>query len=224
MSMQVSANREIWNRIFGAGHRMWYPSEALVRLVRRHEKLEGFPGTILDHGCGSGVCAEFLVRSGHRIICSDVSVEALRSVARRFNEANLAAPDVVLIDVMLPLRQQLPVFDHLIAWQSIYYNTKAGMQNQMAELIEMLPHHGTFIVALPTIRDAVVAACEKLPDGTRRMSRDVSGQGGALLAVPESRDELLSLCGGIDVRDVVTFGMTFGGETNEYVAVYGVKR
>ncbi len=215
---------EVWDRIFAGGHRMWYPSEALVRIVRRHEKLEGFAGSILDHGCGSGAATEFLVRSGHRVICSDISEEALKAVKQRFAEAKLPLSQLVTFDPTQPLRPQLPHFHHLIAWASLYYNTKEGMRRQMVELIECLPRNGAFIVSVPTMNDAVISASELLPDGTRRLSRNMSGQSGALLAIPESRDELLALCEGIDVRDVVTYGMTFGGQKNEYFAVYGIKR
>ena len=48
------ANTQMWDKIYRSGSMLWYPAEALVRLVRRHEKSDGFAGTILDHGCGTG--------------------------------------------------------------------------------------------------------------------------------------------------------------------------
>ena len=224
MTSKPATNTEVWEQIYRGGHRMWYPSEALVRIVRRHEKLEGFAGTTLDHGCGSGAAAEFVVRSGHKVVCTDVSEEALRVTRQRFDEAGLPAPQTVRIDAGKPLSPQLPDYDHLFAWLSVYYNTKAEMRQQLSELIARLPKNGAFIMAVPTINDVVVGASELLTDGTRQLRRNISGQNGALLTIPESRDELIAFCDGIDVRDVVTFGMTFAGERNENFAVYGVRR
>ena len=164
------------------------------------------------------------MRSGHKVVCTEVSEEALKIVRHRFAEANLAEPQLVRIDPAQPLASQLPAYDHLVAWFSVYYNTKTDMQRQLASLIAGLPRQGAFIMAVPTVNDVAVRSCDVLPDGTREMRRDISGQRGALLAIPESVNELRALCDGIDIRDVVTFGMTFGGETSEYFAVYGVKR
>jgi cyclopropane fatty-acyl-phospholipid synthase-like methyltransferase len=219
----ATTNTEIWDRIYAGGQSMWYPSEALVRIVRRHEKLEGFRGTILDHGCGSGPVAEFLARSGHKVICSEVSADALEATAARFVGTKLETPQLIRFDSALPLRPQLPLFDHVVAWGSLHYNSKTATRRQIAELIECLPYNGVFVMAVPTINDLSARASEMLADGTRRLLINQSGQHGALLAIPDSQDDLLNWCTGITVRDMVTFGMTFDGEKNEYVAVYGVK-
>jgi SAM-dependent methyltransferase len=223
MLTKDTTNAEMWDRIYAGGHRIWYPSEALVRIVRRHERLDGFSGTILDHGCGSGAGAEFLIRSGHRVVCSDISAAALSAVAQRFVEVRLSPPDLVAFDPERPLKPQLPHFDHVIAWLSLYYNTKQGLIRQTAELIECLPRNGVFVMSVATMDDVVARSSEPLPDGTRKLSGDISGQDGALLAIPQDREELLSWCEGIEVRDVVSYGITFGGQRNDYWAVYGVK-
>jgi SAM-dependent methyltransferase len=202
---------------------MWYPSEALVRIVRHHERAEGFSGVILDHGCGSGPGAEFLVRSGHNVVCSDVSEHALGAVRSRFIEARLPLPPLVIFDPLRPLGKQLPRFDHVIAWMSLYYNTMNDFRRHVRELIGCLPQKGVFIASFPTMNDVVVRESDLLADGTRRLVRNLSGQGGALLAIP-STTELTALCGEIEIRDIATYGMTFGGKTNEYFVLYGVKR
>src|SRR4051794_29260815 len=110
----AATNRKIWDRIYEGGSLLWYPSEVMVRVVRRREREGGFAGVVLDHGCGSGNGTEFLARCGHRVHCTDISASALKVVERRFADAGLTPPSSSLIDVEHPLKGQLPKYDHVI--------------------------------------------------------------------------------------------------------------
>lgn len=219
----ASKNKEIWDEIYDGGSLLWYPAEALVRLVRRREREGGFPGIILDHGCGSGNVAEFLIRSGHKLHCTDISSAALRLLGQRFQGALLPRPATSLIDLGKRLRPQLPVYDHCIAWQSLCYSDIATARANLADLIEGLPSGGVLIVNFPTPEDQLYRHSEPMPDGSRRLIDDVSNQMGAIVTVPASADELRSWCPNIVVRDVVEYGLTFAGERSEYFVLYGVK-
>ncbi len=217
------ANTQMWDKIYRSGSMLWYPAEALVRLVRRHEKSDGFAGTILDHGCGTGNVAEFLTRSGHAVHCTDVSSEALAIVSQRFAKAGLPNPGITLIEPRLDLGQQLPQFNHVIAWQSLCYGTRPNTIASIASLVEVLPAGGCFIMCFPTANDLLYRRSEPLADGSRCFSESVSDQMGAVLTIPESEEELRSWCSGITIRDVVEYGMRFAGEQNQFHVIYGVK-
>jgi SAM-dependent methyltransferase len=219
----TTTNRGIWDRIYEGGSSLWYPAEALVRIVRRQEREGGFPGIILDHGCGSGNVAEFLVRCGYRVSCTDISPAALQSVERRFADLKLPAPPCSLIDLDRPLRSQLPAYDHVIAWQSLYYADISTVRTNISELIAGLSEGGVFILCLPTERDLAFRHSEAMAGGSRRLIDNVSGQQGAVLSIPDSAGTLRAWCAGVTVRDVVTYGMEFDGRCSEFYALYGVK-
>ena len=103
----------VWDRFYQTGHALWYPYEALVRLVRYHMGQEGFDGLVLDHGCGSGNHLEFLTRLGIRTHGTEVSPAALDTVRSRFRGAMLPMPDLSLFNPDLPIADQLPDYDHV---------------------------------------------------------------------------------------------------------------
>lgn len=219
-----AANHHIWEQVYAAGRSyLWYPSEALVRLVRLHEQHEGFNGVIYDHGCGSGNVAEFLVRSGHKVICADVSPTALARAANRFVGACLPAPRFMSIDPGRPLAEQLPAYDHVTAWQSVYYNTLAGAKRDFADMIAALPRGGAFFAAVATPNDILASQSEPLPDGSRQLKTDVSGQAGAIVAIPRDMDDFISWCPGVAIRRTAVFGIDMPGDCSEFFAIYGVK-
>ena len=216
-------NKDIWDSIYEGGALLWYPAEALVRLVRRREREGGFAGTILDHGCGSGNVTEFLVRSGHRVHCTDISPVAIELLKRRFRDTTLPCPETTLIDLEQPLSPQLPAYNHVVAWQSIYYGTRDNVRQSLQTLIQGLPAGGVLIVSLPTPRDLAWANSEEMPDGSRRFVGNTSNQNGAILTIPETAEEFASWCRGVEVKDVVEYGMRFDGVRSEFFVLYGVK-
>jgi SAM-dependent methyltransferase len=217
-------NRKIWDRVYEGGSLLWYPSEIMVRLVRRREHEGGFAGTVLDHGCGSGNGAEFLVRCGYNVHCTDISPAALKVVEKRFVSAGLTPPSASLIDPDRPLKSQLPKYDHVIAWQSLCYSDLASARRNLEELIDGLPAGGALIVNFPSPNDALYRHSTPMPDGSRRLVDDVSAQAGAIVTVPASPEELASWCAGIEVRDIALYGMTVGGRQSDYYVLYGAKR
>lgn len=218
-------NAEIWDAVYaGGGSNLWYPSEALVGLVRAHERREGFPGVVLDHGCGSGNTAEFLIRSGHRVVCSDVSPAALDLVRARFRGAKLPVPSLYRIDPERSLAGQLPAYDHAIAWSSLHYNPLGKARADFADLIAGLPPGGTFLAAVSSPEDDLATQSQPLPDGSRRLMENVSGQGGVTVAIPRDFDEFEFWCSGIEVRERIRFGISYASHRLDYYGLYGVKK
>lgn len=223
MSHAAERNRTIWDDIYEEGSFLWYPSEVLVRLVRAHEGRFGFRGTILDHGCGTGNIAEFLVRSGHKVHATDISPAALRTVEDRFRAARLPLPGLSVIDIDRPLAGQLPDYSDAIVWQSLCYGDRPTTLAALRAIIDRLPAGGAFIVNFPGPRDVLALESEKQPDGTRRVRSSIPSQADAILTLPESLDELAAWCDGIKVVDRVEYELRFSRVTNHYCVVYGVK-
>jgi SAM-dependent methyltransferase len=219
----MDRNQAIWDDLYAGGNFMWYPSEVLVGLVRRQEKCEGLRGVILDHGAGSGNVAEFLVRSGHTVHCTDISEKSLEVIDRRFRVRALPVPAMSQIDPMKPLHVQLPRFDHVIAWHSLYYNTAAKLRDDIETLIGGLPKGGVFIAGLWTLADSNGATSEPLPDGSRRLRGSGEEQAGAVIAVPKDLDELLTWCSGLEIRDALAYRLDARDSRRDQAIVYGVK-
>lgn len=216
-------NAALWNRLYESGAYLWYPYEVAVRVVRRHLSAEGFAGVVLDHGCGSGNHLEFFVRLGLSPVGTEVAANAVGLVRNRFRGAMLSCPPIHLIDPGRPLAPQLPRFDHAFAWGSLHYNHRARTVEDIGTLADRLPKGGAFILCVPSVNDVVCQQSEQLPDGSRRITSNVSGQHGAIVTVPENDTELIRWCRGITIHDCGTFGSTLGGVRSEFHFVYGVK-
>lgn len=219
----IHPSASVWGAVYSAGQFMTYPYEVAVRLVKRHLRTDGFQGTVLDHGCGSGNHLELFVRNGVRVHGTEIAEQARGLIAARFMGANLAQPPITIIDLQKSLGPQLPAYDHVFTWGAIHYNTKEGTRRDIATLIEKCPAGGCFILCVPSRNDVVARESEELPDGSRRIISDVSGQTGALVTVPDSDEELSSWCAGIAIRDLGRFGWTIAGRQSEFLYVYGTK-
>lgn len=218
-----SSNAAIWENIYANGRSLWYPYEVAVRIVHylgSHGRLEG---TILDHGCGSANHLEMFFRLGYRAIGTEISKSAINLVSARFSGAKLKAPHVSLVDPEQPLPGQLPPYDHVFAWCSVHYNRVAKVKADLLDLIGSLPKGGSFILAIPTTNDVVVQQAEREIDGSYRIVGTVSNQGGALVTVPQSDDELRDWLPGIAIDDLGTFGWTFRGIRSEFFFLYGAR-
>jgi len=219
----VHPSKSVWDAVYEGGQFMAYPYEVAVRLVKRHLKSDGFPGTVLDHGCGSGNHLELFVRHGVRVHGTEIAEKSKALIRARFLGANLAEPPVSVIDLGRPLGPQLPAFDHVFSWGAIHYNYREATLRDIRVLVEGTPVGGCFILCVPSGRDVVARESERLADGSRRLVSDVSGQAGSIVTIPESDDELAQWCQGIRVRDLGRFGWTIGGRESEFLFLYGTR-
>jgi len=219
----ASINQEIWDSLYADGHRLWYPYDIVVRIVRHHLSREGFSGVMLDHGCGSGNHLEFLTRVGVKLHGTEISQAAIDGVRNRFEGAKLPTPDLTLIDLDKPLAGQLPSYDHVIAWGSVHYNRKAKVLEDLATLIDGLPKGGAFIYQASSINDVAAEQSELLDDGSHRITGEISGQTGAICTYPTSHEDFRTWLPGLDIRDIGTVKSTFMQVPVEYYFAYGVK-
>lgn len=220
MTSQHPSNA-VWDGIYGDGQFLRYPYELAVRLVKKHQVTDGFPGVVLDHGCGSGNHLELFARSGIAAHGIEISSATLPLVRARFLGANLVEPPVTIVDLDKPLAPQLPRYSHLFSWGAVHYNHKQRVLADIETLIDGLPSGGCFILVVPSVRDVVATTSDLLPDGSRRIA--VGRQAGAIVTVPANEDELRAWCPAISIRDVGRFGWVIGGVESEFLFVYGTK-
>ena len=196
----TSANREIWNAIYGKGSVLLYPSEIFVRLFFRHGREAIRPGmTMLDHGAGSGNNTEFLIRRGLRVVATDISQAALESIRQRFRYANLPFPETRLIDPARPLSEQLPECDAAVSWDCLCYNTAERARQDIADIIGRIRPGGLFFLSMVKREHDFISDAEEIAPGTYRYrgsARD--DQEGAIFCAPESIEELESWCVGTE--------------------------
>lgn len=214
----------IWENIYAQGRMLWYPYEIVVRIGRRLANEGRLSGVVLDHGCGSGNHLEFLFRLGLDAVGSEVSESAKKLIDMRFAGAKLHAPAVTVFDPGKPLDGQLPDYDHVLAWGSTHYGPRDKVLADYRYLIDHLPKGGSFIAAVPSMNDVAARKSEPVDGGTRRISAAVSGQQGALITVPETREEFASWCDGIAIDDLGSFGWQIGGEQTEFYFLYGSRK
>ena len=216
MSLHRHEATDIWDRFYAGGHRLWYPYEVVVRLVRFHLARGKLDGLMLDHGCGSGNHLEFLTRVGVRTSGTEVCPNALDTVRSRFEGAMLPPPPLQLIDPVEPLGRQLPAYDHVIAWGSTHYNYRAKVLADIASLIDGLPTGGVMIFQCPSVNDVAARQSERLADGSFRIV-------GEICTFPESHEELRAWLPGLELRDVGTVATLLLGTPVEYYFAYGIK-
>jgi SAM-dependent methyltransferase len=194
-----------------------------VRIIHQLRGKGLLKGVILDHGCGSGNHLEFMIRVGLTPVGTEVSPASLGLIKSRFAGAKLLAPEVTLFDPARPLDGQLPRFDHVFVWGSMHYNTKAKFLEDLAALIRLLPAGGRFILAVPSRNDVMATQSTREPDGSYRLSSDVSGQQGAIVTIPDDEQQLRDWCAGISIDDCGRFGWTVQGVQSEFLFLHGSK-
>lgn len=224
MTLHRHEATDIWDKFYAGGHRLWYPYEVVVRLIRFHLAHGKLDGVMLDHGCGSGNHLEFLTRVGVRAHGTEVCPHALATVRSRFEGAMLPLPPLQLINPVEPLAGQLPAYDHVIAWGSTHYNHRAKVLADIASLIDGLPTGGVMIFQCPSVNDVAAQQSERLADGSFRIVGSISSQTGAICTFPESHDELRSWLNGLELRDVGSVATLLLGTPVEYYFAYGIKR
>lgn len=212
-------NRAIWDAIYGTGSVLLYPSEMFVRLFFRYAGKALAPGmTMLDHGAGSGNNTEFLIRRGLRVVATDISQEALKSIQQRFRYANLPFPETKRIDSIRPLSEQLPVCDAAISWDCLYYNTAERVRQDIADIISRIEPGGLFFFNMLTPEHHFITEAVEIAPGTYRYTGGISQkQAGSVLCAPDSLKQLHGWCEGADILTSGEFTYT---EENRHSAYW----
>jgi hypothetical protein len=217
------AATRVWDEFYAGGHRLWYPYEVVVRLARHRLAHGGFPGLLLDHGCGSGNHLEFFSRLGVSTIGTEVAPAALRGVRERFAGAMLSQPELLLLDPQQSLGPQLPSYNHVLAWGSTHYNQRAKALADIKALIDGLPPGGVMIFQIPSTKDVAARQSRRLPDGSFEIVGAISCQTGAICTFAEDENEVATWLQGLDLIDLGRLSTRLLGNDVDYFFAYGTK-
>lgn len=214
-------NTDIWDALYLGGNYLHYPSEAFVQLYFRTLGKDHKAGSFLDHGCGSGNNSEFLARRGWSVTGSDVSAKALELHSKRMMSVG-GQHTKILVKSELPLGSQLGQFDHVLCWDCLCYNHMAKARADASDLAAALNPGGYIFINMPTIRHEFAESGRKLNDGSYENRRIGTRQEGAIMAIPETLDDLISWFGDLQVIERGYFTFDFGG-FREFMVFVGRK-
>lgn len=116
---------------------------------RIEELLKECKTPILDLGCGVGIDTLHLVESGHRVIASDFSPEALKKVEQNIPEART---------LQFNMKEKFPfgneLFDFIVANKSIHYFSEEETRQIVEELYRVIKPNGVFAFVVNSINDS----------------------------------------------------------------------
>lgn len=110
-------------------------ASALLPLLRAHRSAHGEPASVVELGCGTGLCALVAARAGAAVLATDVdegALSAVRAAAGQFPGARLST---AIFDVRSGT--PIPPADIVIAADLLYEEVLAGaMARRAAEALE----------------------------------------------------------------------------------------
>ena len=220
---RMTRSPEIWDNIYQNGNFMQYPSEYFVKLLKNTEIKTRLSGVTLDHGCGSGINAECLIRAGHKVVCSEVSQSALDITRRRLIIAGELDPSCYLVDPARPLAPQLPEYDNVICWLSLCYASATEMATTISQLINGMSLNSLFWFATPTKNDLLYRLSIPSSGPSRVLGPAAGAQEGAVMTIFNNQAEVESMFLGTEILGSGIYGMTFDGIQHEYLVINAKK-
>jgi len=203
-------NTAIWSALYEGGNYLNYPSEVFVSLFMRFLGKAKPQGRFLDHGCGSGNNAEFLARRGWTVTGADVSARALEVTAARLADFG-GAHETTPLDAARPLKDQIGAVSHVVCWDCLYYNALPKAKQDAADLVAALAPGGLIFLNMPTPAHEFATTGLRLDDGSVRNQRKGTRQEGAIMAIPENLDDLVSWLPGCEIVEKGHFTFDFSG-------------
>lgn len=203
-------NAEIWDALYEAGNYLHYPSEVFVQLYFRSIGKGVKTGDFLDYGCGSGNNSEFIARQGWRVTGADISALALQIQKKRLDALALASVQVG-VDGLAPIADQLGRYDNILCWDCLCYNRLPKAKDDARALVAALKPGGHFFINMPTPRHEFATTGLVLEDGSIENRREGTRQEGAIMAIPNDLDDLISWFPELDPVQKGHFTFDFSG-------------
>jgi 2-polyprenyl-3-methyl-5-hydroxy-6-metoxy-1,4-benzoquinol methylase len=189
--MLGNVNMQIWDSLYEGGNYIHYPSEVFVQLYFRIAGNNAPSGSFLDYGCGSGNNSEFLARQGWTVVGTDISARALEVQKKRLMDLGKTSAQVQ-INPALALQHQLGVYDNILCWDCLCYNTLPKAKQDAQDISAALRPKGLLFINMPTLRHEFASTGLKLEDGSYMNQRKGTRQEGAIMAIPKDVEDLIS--------------------------------
>ena len=149
----VSLNKSSWEKI--KIHNMHLD----VNLVKCQKYL--FPGAkrkkLLYIGFGEGENLSYLISQGFECYGTEISKKRLEFAEKKLKERKQKAILKLVDSNKLPFKDNL--FDIIIAWQSLSYNTGKTLKESLDEIYRVLKPRGTFLSSMLSVKQKLL--CDK---------------------------------------------------------------
>jgi len=191
----VEDNTTNWERIYGEGKPgsfLEYPNENLVRLFHRIRPQLAHDIRCLDYGFGSGNNSEFLITKVSELYGIEVSEASLRITSERLSRHDRFNPGLFLLANHIDHARLSGMFDLLVAWQVLYYNTEEQLLKAIHLLADYMADGGVIIATLATPRDISARCSVPLGGNEYKISAAIPDQEGCVVTIPESERSLHS--------------------------------
>lgn len=103
---------------------------------------------ILDLGCGIGADTEYLIKNGYKVLSTDYSEEALKSIRE-----NIPGSQTKYVDMNNPLPFEDNSFPIIVADISLHYFDRATTISLMGEIKRILKSGGYLLARVSSIND-----------------------------------------------------------------------
>jgi SAM-dependent methyltransferase len=220
MSLKATvANRAVWEGLYATGHSVLrYPNDLFVTLVAR--RLDpAVQRSVLDFGCGSGSNLIHLAAAGFECAAVDTSPSALEIAGRRLEERGLGAQLHLMTD-RLPYGDAS--FDAVVAWQVLYYNDADGVTRALGEIERVLRPNGKLLATFIRANDMLLETARPIGPSTYVTGARPSSQAGAVVFVPQDREQLARLFTGYACVEIGHFEWNLG-QTSSHWLVWAEK-
>jgi len=216
----MKENRDVWESIYSDNMSyLNYPDSDLISLFFEIKSIIPSNKRCLDFGCGSGNNSEFLSEYFKELFAVDISVSAINLTRKRLNKIDKKYN--LLFDT--EINTSFKEVDFILAWQSLYYNSKESFIEAFKKLISCLKPNGIIIFSLLHMEDVKIKNSTKLNNTDYRINSSISTQENCIVFAISSYAELVELLKGFQI-DIVDYGRfcRYSNETygiNEYYVI-----
>ena len=131
-------------------HQPKYPSEEVIRFVKRHFKEKA---KILDDGCGAGRHVVYLAKEGYEPSGIDISNTGVKCTKLRLHEAGFDYDANIVAASCESLPFENDEFDGVISYGVFYYLHLEEIEKSVNEIYRVLKKGGKTLVILRSIED-----------------------------------------------------------------------
>jgi SAM-dependent methyltransferase len=205
----MKKNKSIWENIYRTNmSNLKYPDGNLVSLFFSIKQVIPSDKKYLDFGCGSGNNTEFLSNYFKEPFAIDISDSAIELTRKRLDKEN----DIDNLNFSTKLDDNFKNLDLIVAWQSLYYNSKESFLVSFKKLIGSLKPNGIIIFTLLDVKDIKVENSNQINQFDYKINSKIKSQENSIIFAIRSYEQLLELLSDFSI-DIVDYGK-FGRYSN----------
>jgi len=198
----MKENKNAWENIYKNNMSyLKYPNDNLVSLFFNIKSMIPSDGKFLDFGCGSGNNAEFLSNYFQEFYAVDIANSSIELTRKRLNRMD----SIYNLNFDTTINSSFRNLDFILAWQSLYYNSKESFIESFQELINCLKPNGIIIFSLLNIEDIKVENSTQINTFDYKINSTLKSQENCRIFALHSYEQLLELLNIFSI-DIVDYG------------------